>query len=67
MKKREVIEKLNKMTAEELHRELDKAYLDTRRERLEIEARKSQDTAAAQKSRRYVAQILTLLNSKDKE
>lgn len=67
MKRRETLEKLRKMTAEELHKELDKAYLEARRERLEIEARKTQNTSQAKKQRTYIAQILTLLNSDGEE
>lgn len=67
MKRREAMEKLNKMTPEELDKELHKVYIEARRDRLEIEARKTQNTSSAKKQRRYIAQILTLLNSKDKE
>lgn len=65
MKNREILEKLRKMSKEELQKELQKAYLDARKERLEIESRKNQNTASAAKSRRYVAQILTLLNEEE--
>lgn len=65
MKQREILEKLNKMTHDQLSQELEKAYLESRKTRLEVEARKSQDHAEARAARKYVAQILTLLNKEE--
>jgi len=67
MKTRETLEKLNKMTVEELEKELDKVYVEARRDRLSVEARKSEDTAAVRNKRRYIARILTIINAKDRD
>lgn len=67
MKKREIVEKLNNMKPLELEKELAKTYTEARRERLMVEAKKNQNVAQIATKRKYIARILTILNSKDRD
>jgi ribosomal protein L29 len=64
MKKREAMEKLNKMSEEDLLKELEHATKDALMAKLNIESRKSEKTSEFSKKRKYIAQINTVLNTK---
>ncbi len=64
MKKVEILDKLNNMTDAELEKELKKAYTDAQKNRLESESKKGVKVSDLKKSRRYIAQILTIQNQR---
>lgn len=67
MKSQEIKDKYLKLSSKELREELNKTYAEARKDRLEVEAKKSQNTAQLRKTRVNIARILTVINARGSE
>jgi ribosomal protein L29 len=64
MKKRELFSKFNKMSEDEISKELANLYAEARKTRLDIESKKSTKTSDISQKKVQIAQLLTVLNNR---